>query len=1018
MASIPVRVSQHWRPLAKAIQRNEGRKENEEGTKENGKNENVKFIAITDATQPIDLNVSHCPKKDPMESVLGSCKDHHSQKVHACDHTPKRFNAATNLNPINEEDTVHSESESSIPKKNPKESLDLPKPKDYSMRANMITERIKFEVLLDSIEEVDVWTKALVIIGKLVNVDPSRKMMAYHETDEDQFPILEKSQDLPEPIEHMSKYISAPMLNPKAKKLIFHTRFRSVTSLLEMKRDQEFMSWLKTSKIFTSVMTLNNTANTRAGFLLGKGPHFTNLQMFSEWVKRRIYKRTNECLDFQMNVEVISRFKDPSTKCCAIIVICSRDNADHLKEILDLVFHPQSDFPFTPFWVMYTLDARTQSALYKTHKARVHGEDMIEVGIPDFHDLDTQVLVCNQNTSLRDMCFDLKSSTSTNLFVDADDATHSGETIFQVTTAAKTEVQKAIDDWIKSNLHIQVKWNTDLQYKAKTYRLDPKSRSLASQLTAIANESLKPSTSQKLPPMQKKQVTPSPPTGAWVDLTRVKEPPNKLQDQTKLSTVEEATVTTLSESTCFSASASKQEAAEKFKKIGGNIRNLLYCHKKLKAGQECLEMGVILKMNQLFWCFELHHNRLERLEAARERHVAIQLQHIQLTLDPAAAQQNGTQKTLEKMVNREISRTAEDKKVFENNYHRTFESSNEDETEFLDRQAAAGRMLEFYNSKLEDTSTEEFDFNLDNFSEVSNEEMHLRTGESEENSAQEGTNDNNAMEIASQDDALDKHHHQDSLSPSTQQRETNADPSFVKSTNGAPDSWDSDEDDKDFPHSSNFIPKTPPQWKITPSCSPRLRNKQSPETSNSTLRSSKSHNHARRLFQKAFPSATPSNRFSALEEDHIQREEIMINTEEVQLDSMATYVKDDQLAQDSDYSGNAESDEESLDAMSLVSSSEIKGLVADQYDMNNDGYVTETTDNTSPSHKRKKPSGKSGVVAQERTTDFYSTPDSFDTSGRTADKQTIPTLHTQFPSSSHPSLNTPSPSKGHGTNVS
>ncbi len=58
------------------------------------------------------------------------------------------------------------------------------------MRANMITERIRYEIMLDSIEDIDVCTKALVLIGKLVNVDPSRKMMAYQDDDEELFAIL------------------------------------------------------------------------------------------------------------------------------------------------------------------------------------------------------------------------------------------------------------------------------------------------------------------------------------------------------------------------------------------------------------------------------------------------------------------------------------------------------------------------------------------------------------------------------------------------------------------------------------------------------------------------------------------------------------------------------------------------------------------------------------------------------------------------------------------------------------
>ncbi len=66
------------------------------------------------------------------------------------------------------------------------------------------------------------------------------------------------------------------------------------------------------------------------------------------------------------------------------------------------------------------------------------------------------------------------------------------------------------------------------------------------------------------------------------------------------------------------------------------------------------------KMNQLFSCFEFHHYRLERLEAAPEWQAAIQLQHNQL--DTVAARRNGMLANLEKMVHQEIKKTAKHKK--------------------------------------------------------------------------------------------------------------------------------------------------------------------------------------------------------------------------------------------------------------------------------------------------------------------------------------------------------------------
>ena len=106
------------------------------------------------------------------------------------------------------------------------------------------------------------------------------------------------------------------------------------------------------------------------------------------------------------------------------------------------------------------------------------------------------------HATLQDFCFDLKSSTGSNIFVDINNATCTGETVFKKEN--KERVQETIANWIKNHLRIQITWNNDHQYDATTYRLDPKARNLASQLTAIANETLQSKTPLKTPPSQQK----------------------------------------------------------------------------------------------------------------------------------------------------------------------------------------------------------------------------------------------------------------------------------------------------------------------------------------------------------------------------------------------------------------------------------------------------------------------------------------------------------------------------------
>ncbi len=247
----------------------------------------------------------------------------------------------------------------------------------------MVYERIRFEIILDDIDSVDIRTKSLVIFGKFVNVDPSCKLLPYYDQDMKQFPPLEKTQNLPQDVTNLSKYLSAPMVNPQGKKLLFHARFRTVMPLQEMKMDPAFMEWLKQNKIYTSIMTIDTTLNTRAGFFIGKGSHITTTAAFTEWICSRLHQHTNDCPDFQLNSEGIGHHEDASTKSCAIVVIRATTNVHCLCQLLDTIFHAKSNYPFTPFPVMYNLDIPTQTALYKSTNQEFLEATFLKLASPD-----------------------------------------------------------------------------------------------------------------------------------------------------------------------------------------------------------------------------------------------------------------------------------------------------------------------------------------------------------------------------------------------------------------------------------------------------------------------------------------------------------------------------------------------------------------------------------------------------------------------------------------------------------
>ena len=274
---------------------------------------------------------------------------------------------------------------------------------------------------------------------------------------------------------------------------------------------------------------------------MGKVAHLTNIAAFEEWIKTRALRQQQTCPAFQINVEGIGRYKDPATKSRALVVVCAITDVKHLCTVLDQIFPAYSNFPFTPFQVMYTLDSRNQTAIYKAHKARQHSTTMLEISLPGFTDLETPTNSPNgpHPLTLRDFAFDLKDTNGDNIYVDIDNASKTDHTVMQVQANQKDVVIKAVTEWVKSNLQSTIDWDTQRQFSSSTYRLDPRSRELAHQLTEVATR-LNP---QNFPTLLNSKKPTGPPTAAFptnnarVDLSKVKITPELAKQQTDDATV-------------------------------------------------------------------------------------------------------------------------------------------------------------------------------------------------------------------------------------------------------------------------------------------------------------------------------------------------------------------------------------------------------------------------------------------------------------------------------------------------
>ncbi len=155
----------------------------------------------------------------------------------------------------------------------------------------IIFERLKFEIPLDAqtLDDSTIHTKALVILGRLVNEDPSCKVLAFKQSDENYWKPLEKTHDIPQTMESMRKYIADPILNTKTQRLVFHMRFATAKPLQMMKRNSNFMMWLKKERIWLSVNQITSTNTKRIGFFIGKNAYITHLEAFHQFVRKTLH---------------------------------------------------------------------------------------------------------------------------------------------------------------------------------------------------------------------------------------------------------------------------------------------------------------------------------------------------------------------------------------------------------------------------------------------------------------------------------------------------------------------------------------------------------------------------------------------------------------------------------------------------------------------------------------------------------------------------------------------------------
>ena len=548
-----------------------------------------------------------------------------------------------------------SEDSSSLSSSSDEETIDSRSSKETIETKNIAGksfERLKFEITVaenhKDAGKLDVRGNVMTVFNRLLSEDPTRKIAPFLETDEATHPMLRKLEKLPYVMDDLIKYIAAPRFNEKTGKLVFYSRFRTQKPLNDIKRTSGIVEWLHKSGTWIKVTHLKTTANVRGGFFIGKSSRITNLRAMTDFVKDQLKTQFQEVSDFQLNHDTIG--KDKSTRTKAVVLECAREDLRKLSTQLQQVFSTESAFPFMPFYVMASLDQKSQAIYYKSHKFRTFGQSLVEVVIPDFTGLDEMVhLNTGTKTSLRHFVFGL-SKQGHKIKADIDDGTRTGETVMLVHNDNKAVIMELVQKWLSRHHKFHIKWEDSMVYQSSMFRLNPEARAVATRFTTAAADLQK-----EFPSLPKKQYSPSIPNNrantsrnTWVDIAKMEPSPKSGTADKAMSG--DGTATTIS-STCTRNSNSSNLDFHTLRK---NITKVALHNRQLETQVIENFLDDQRQYSELVTAINNYCCRLESLEKARDRQTQINQAQLKVALQPETSAKDGTLTSLMELLGQDL----------------------------------------------------------------------------------------------------------------------------------------------------------------------------------------------------------------------------------------------------------------------------------------------------------------------------------------------------------------------------
>jgi hypothetical protein len=319
-------------------------------------------------------------------------------------------------------------------------------------------------------------------------MDPIMQLLAHDKSDKKRFGPLGKAHKIPEDPDTMKAYIRlSEQKSPK--------KFEFLSVLVESKVLATLSNRLTIStgsRIigagWLELMTLKTADNSMLGFFRGKADRITNIFELTEMICTPMQRHTNEqnvaLPAFQLQCDQVGyKTEYPLTQ--GIVLYCAKKDMYHLHAILEELYPPANNFPFFTFWTIDGSSPDIKIKIFRQHKLRIQGENMMDCSMGNFANLDTPTRT-TPATTLQHFAMTLLDAAGKHICVNIDKGGQFKDSLVLVQHHQKDQVLTMITEWVQKHFNFEVNWNKAPPTCAGNYSLDAKSKTTIQKFAEIA----------------------------------------------------------------------------------------------------------------------------------------------------------------------------------------------------------------------------------------------------------------------------------------------------------------------------------------------------------------------------------------------------------------------------------------------------------------------------------------------------------------------------------------------------